>query len=229
MVGINQGMHMNEAGSAPTGDVAIDTGLGLAPSGPAAPAMPALAVGDDGWQVTTPAPWRRYFGRMFDLTVLGALVWACIGFMVAFLDAPLYDRLFAEGSIVNNLVVSTILTCIVVLPVLAIIIGMTGSSPGKWLFGTRVTRRDGRPIGIMAALKRELDVLVRGLGLGIPLISLGTLLWSRSSLDDHGAAGWDRHKPWVVTHREKGSVQTLLFVVGLLAWIAVRVALQLIS
>lgn len=190
------------------------------------PAMPVLAVEDDGWQVTTPAPWRRYFGRMFDLTVVGALAWACIGFLLAFADAALYDRVFAEDSLANNLFVSTILTCLLVVPVLALVTGTTGSSPGKWLFGTRVTRRYGRPIGIAAAFGRELDVLVRGLAVGVPLVSLGTLLMARGSLDEHGTACWDRGRRWVVTHREQGPLQVALFVLGMGAWVAVRVLLR---
>jgi len=193
------------------------------------PTIPALAVADDGWQVTRPAPWRRYFGRMFDLTVIGTLAWTCIGFMLAFADVALYDRLFAEDSLLDNLFVSTILTCILVVPVLAVVTGTTGGSPGKWLFGTRITRQDGRPIGITAAFRRELGVLVRGLAFGLPLISLGTVLMARTSLDEHGTTWWDRGKPWVVTHREQGPLQVALFLLGLVAWLAVRLLLQAIA
>ena len=198
-------------------------------SGPGVPGMPKLAVGDDGWQVTTPAPWRRYFGRMFDITLVGSSIWLAIGFAVGSLDPALHDRLFGANSLVNNLAVSAILTCIIVTPVLALLIGLTGTSPGKWIFGTRITRLDGRPIGFRDALARECEVLVFGLAFGIPLVLLFTLIASKSSLSNDDVTRWDARKPWVVTHREQNSLQVILCVVGAIAWVAARMALYAIA
>jgi uncharacterized RDD family membrane protein YckC len=196
---------------------------------PAVPGMPKLAVGDDGWQVTTPAPWRRYFGRMFDLTLLGTMVWFSIGLIVGHLSPALHDRLFASGGVADNLIVSTILTCAVVTPVLAVLIGLTGSSPGKWIFGTRITTPDGRPIGIGKAFLREMEVLVWGLGLGIPLISLFTLIASHSKLTSDDVARWDERKGWVVTHRQQGALQVVLCLGGVALWLAGQFALRALA
>ncbi|HVI57915.1 MAG TPA: RDD family protein [Luteimonas sp.] len=200
----------------------------LALAHPQVPGMPVLAVDDDGWQSTAPAPWRRYFGRMLDIVLFGAPVWMAIGFVVGYLSPALHDRLFGAGGIVGNLVVSTVLTCMVTAPVLALLVGLSGTSPGKWIFGTRITGPDGRPIGFRDALARECNVLVSGLALGIPFISLFTLVASKSRLSGDGVTGWDERKPWLVTHREAGPLQAVLSTAGVATWIGANVALRML-
>ncbi len=61
--------------------------------------------------------------------------------------------------------------------VFAVVLGTTGTSPGKALAGLRVVRqRDGRPIGVVAAVERT---VVLGLA-GLPTLGLGlaTLGWT---------------------------------------------------
>lgn len=189
------------------------------------PGAPRLEVSDEGWQVITPAPWRRYLARQLDIMLLGTLAWMCLAFVVAAISGELFDRLFAP-EIVDNMIVSLLLTNVVVVPILAVVIGLTGTSPGKWVFGVRVTRRDGRPIGLVAGLRRELHVYVRGLGMAIPLVSLFTLVTSYTYLETNRVAAWDRGEPWVVTHRPDGTLQVVLFVIGLAVVVAARIALQ---
>lgn len=181
-----------------------------------APTPPKLTVNDSGWQTVAPAPWRRYFGRMFDLLLIGAPLWAAAGIALAVLSPGTYDAMFGAGQLGANPIVSSILTCIIVVPFTALMVGLTGTSPGKWIFGTRITSVEGRPIGFREALDREVGVLVSGLALGTPLIMLFTLVQSSSKLKDDGVTKWDERKPWVVTHRPQGAIQAILFIVGLL-------------
>jgi uncharacterized RDD family membrane protein YckC len=53
------------------------------------------------------------------------------------------------------------LTAFVVLDVLKLIVlqGLTGWTPGKWLFGIRVVNSQGEPPGIVAAIKRTIPLL----------------------------------------------------------------------
>jgi uncharacterized RDD family membrane protein YckC len=200
----------------------------LALAHPPVPGMPLLAVADDGWQDTAPAPWRRYFGRMLDMIVVGAPMWLAVGFLLGHLSPQLHNLLFAAGGVASNVVVSTVLTCVLMVPALALVIGLSGTSPGKWVFGTRITRRDGRPIGVASALAREGHLLVSGLALGIPLVSLFTLVASRARLVGDDVAAWDEGRPWLVTHREDGPLQVTLFVFGVVAWLAANVALRML-
>jgi hypothetical protein len=67
------------------------------------------------------------------------------------------------------------LTLAAVIPGYAPMIGLTGVSIGKWLFGGKVVKPSGKPIGVLAAFGRELQVWFHGLFFGVPLISLFTL------------------------------------------------------
>lgn len=182
---------------------------------------PPLVVADEGWQDTTPAPWRRYFARAFDVMVLSTLLWASIETVIGLAAPHLHDALYAHPLALQALG-STIASALLLVPINALLIGTTGLTPGKWIFGTRVTRRDGRPIGLRAALGRETGVWFFGLGMGLPLISVFTLLASNVRLADEHATRWDAGRAWVVTHRPPGIMQMLLVAGGVLAWIALR-------
>ncbi len=184
---------------------------------------PVMVVEDDGWQYAGATPWRRYFARMFDTIVLGASIWFVLGTLLLLLDGGLFDYVFEAPSPADNLVVKSILTFALVLPVEAWMLGVSGTTPGKRLFGVRVTRSDGDAIGFVRALRREGRVLLQGLALGIPLFSMIAMIVAFFRLKSEGVAGWDAGKPWVVTGRAPGVVQALLFVAGVLLLIAILV------
>lgn len=186
---------------------------------------PPLAVNDDGWQDTHPRPWRRYFARMIDITLLGAALGMVLGLVVSALSPELFEVLFVKVLGYHSLV-DAFFSILLVIPVLAVLVGLFGTSPGKWLMGVRIMGRDGRPIGLRAGFKREMSVYVRGLGLGLPLVSLFTLISAHSRLKDDGVSHWDERKPWVVTHRPDGARQTILAVCAVVLWLAVRITLQ---
>lgn len=191
----------------------------LAPApGPAAPSSRR------GWTDRAPHPWRRYGARLLDAAVLGyptALLLGAIGGVVAptqtqgvitFLTTDLWGR-----------VADIMLNVLLVIPAHAILLGLTGSTPGKWLFGIRIVRPDGRPIGVFTAFWRELRVWFQGLAMGIPFVSLFTLFAGFSWLKDDGHTPWDPPKRRVALHRPQGAAQVLLALLGLALLIAVRV------
>ena len=49
------------------------------------------------------------------------------------------------------------------------LIGVSGFTLGKLVFGVKVTRRDGEKLGLQAGLARDFAVLFKGLGLGLPV------------------------------------------------------------
>jgi uncharacterized RDD family membrane protein YckC len=175
------------------------------------PDMPRLPVEDDGWQQTVPAPWRRLFGRTFDIALFGSIGGMVLASTTAAYFPRAYDAVFAErtGMLVGGLVSTAVFYAMVVAGS-GLLLGLTGTTPGKWLFGTRVTRPDGRPIGILAALRRELAVLVTGQGLGVPVVALVANFFAYSTLKSEGVSSWDSMERWVVTHRPWGSVQMAL-------------------
>ncbi|WP_310542479.1 RDD family protein [Phenylobacterium sp.] len=174
-----------------------------------------------GWTDTAPHAWRRYFARSVDNMIVGSLTWALIG-MVAYAIAPAEaDAFFKIFDGPGGQIIDILLTLLAAIPGNALIIGLTGLSIGKWIFGIRVLK-DGAPIGVMRALRREFAVWFQGLGCGIPLVSLATLLTARGRLEDQGVTTWDKAQQLTVNHRPESRLATILmWTAGLLyfAWL----------
>lgn len=201
----------------------------FAPEESPAARMPPLVVEDDGWQITRATPWRRYFARMFDTVILGVLTWFVLGFVFAACNTRLFNIFFGAHGLADNTLLSTVATFLVMVPVEAVMLGLCGTTVGKWVFGVRITQPGGHAIGLLRAGKREASVLLRGLGLGIPLVSLVTMIVGYRTLADTGFASWDEGKPWVVTYRESGPLQILLSVAGVSAWLFALAAIQVVA
>ncbi|PLR22239.1 RDD family protein [Caulobacter zeae] len=187
------------------------------------PAAPPPIKG--AWTDAKPHPWRRYLARMCDLTVVGSITWGLVG-LIAYLVTPeAADRFFGSLDGPLGRISDILLTLAVVIPGTALMIGLTGLSIGKWLFGIKVVRPNGRPIGLGAAFKREVLVWVRGWGLGVPFVSLYTLIGSYRHLSDKGVSVWDEGEDRVVLHRPMNALQITLMVLGIPLLIAVRLGL----
>jgi uncharacterized RDD family membrane protein YckC len=189
---------------------------------------PRLAVEDDGWQSTRATPWRRYFARMFDTVILGATIWFVLGFVLAASSTRLYEALVGPHGLARSALLSTMVTFFLIAPLEAVMIGLSGTTVGKWVFGVRITRPNGHAIGVLHAARREAAVLVRGVALGIPLFSLVTMIVGYQTLAGTGSASWD-HGDWVVTCRESGAVQTCLSIAGVVAWLVALVIIQALA
>ncbi|MBB6248941.1 RDD family protein [Rhodanobacter sp. A1T4] len=185
---------------------------------PAGVRPPDLAVEDDGWQDLGPSPWSRYFARYVDTLVVGLALWMIVGFVLEAIDPATLHRVTGVDGLMRNPLFSSIMTFVIVIPVQALLLGLTGTTAGKWLFGVRITRHDGKPIGVMHALTRELEVFLKGVGLGIPIVALITQIVGYRTLVNERQASWDVHRAWVVTHRPPGGVATALFAIGLIIW-----------
>lgn len=183
------------------------------------PSMPPLEVEDDGWQWIKPAPWRRYLARTLDVLTLGSLVWMSITLIVASLSKSAFEILFAHGGVASMPLVISVVTMACLVPLHALLIGTCGMTLGKWLFGVRITRRNGNAMGIRAAMRRELHVFGSGLAAGIPLLAFFTMLIAYNVLSKTSVATWDRDRDWVVTQREPGHVQTAMCAFGVCLWI----------
>lgn len=181
------------------------------------------------WTDRAPHPWRRYWARMFDTLVTGSVTWIAIS-MVMFVIAPFQaEKFFAVFSGPGGQILDVMLTLVAVIPGNALMIGLTGVSVGKWLFGVKVVKPDGRPIGFTAAFGRELQVWFNGLFFGVPLISLFTLGGSYSQLKEAKVAAWDPPRRRVVLHRPMNALQVCLILLAIPTLIAARVGLTLLA
>jgi len=177
------------------------------------------------WLLSPTTPWRRYGARLLDISINGSLgvFLLAIGW---YSIAP-----YSADEFFNNLnpIVDTILTVLVSTLISGFLIGFSGSSIGKWVFGIRVTSADGRPIGIKAGIFRDLTIWMKGLAFGIPLFSLITLYISYSKLKNEGSTSWDADGSYVVTHRPNGTKQYILNAIGILLILVIQLSLTVLS
>ncbi len=133
-------------------------------------------------------PWHRYFARMIDLTLIGLLVSFPAGYALAFLFPESFTAIASNGFLLSALLMP------IVLVAEAIVFGLFGATPGKALLKISVVRLHGPPLGFIGYLRRQVGVWFSGIGLGVPLISLFTMLHQRSRVAEGRPAGYDEHR-----------------------------------
>lgn len=196
---------------------------------PPSPAMPPPLPRKGEWTDVRPRPWRRYLARMFDNLVVGSITWLAISTVLFIVMPEQAERFFAFFKGPLGQLADVMLTLVAVIPGNALMIGLTGVSLGKWLFGIKVVRPSGRPIGFLTALGREIQVWFHGFFFGVPLISLFTLAGSYGQLKENRCTAWDPPRRRVVLHRPMNALQVFLIIVAVALLIAIRVALALVS
>jgi uncharacterized RDD family membrane protein YckC len=136
---------------------------------------------------------------MLDVLIFSMIMTIVVVFALMILSTTAADRFVALTEGTGGMVLSAILAYVMAIVPAAFLLAV-GQTPGKWLFGVRVRGRDGRRMGLLTAMKRELHVWVRGVGLGIPVISLFTLIMSHGDLKNEGVTPWDKSLDLVVEH-----------------------------
>lgn len=99
-------------------------------------------------------PWRRYWARCLDFSLYGTLV-ACL----------IYDfqhRVYLEP----------ILTLLAMLTIEPLLLSLFSTTPGKAIFGIRISDLDGNRLDYGTAIERTWTVMWEGMAMNIPLISL---------------------------------------------------------
>ncbi len=156
------------------------------------------------WTDTAAHPWRRYLARMLDTAIIGSLSFMLLG-MLLYAVVPGFAASFFEMLISpSGRLLDIMITFFIVMFLNAAFLGFTGGSIGKFFFGIKILDQHNRPIGYQAALKRELFVWFKGLGFGIPLVSLITMIASYSTLTNKGQTSWDEDMQLRVIYRDKG-------------------------
>jgi uncharacterized RDD family membrane protein YckC len=162
---------------------------------------------DGKWQATPVAPWRRFAARTIDTTI-----YVFLGFAILMSSIKANPNFFIQFNI-PVLILATLLICLVVA---GTIIGLFGTSIGKWIFGVRVTNKENKPIGLYKGIGRELNVVIYGLGLGIPIISFITQFIAYRKLKREGTTSWDSEGEHIVSHRPNGLFQYFMNTVGII-------------
>ena len=115
------------------------------------------------------APWRRYFARSFDLA-LYATIW--------FVFAELILNINMLSNFTGKAFFSGLVEILLLLFLEPLFLSRFGTTPGKWLLGLSLTTQSDRRLTYSEAFTRTWRVLIYGMGVNIPLVSLYRLLRS---------------------------------------------------
>ena len=149
-------------------------------------AAPLSSAAVDAPRFEPATPWRRYWARFIDITV-GM-------FLVAMMTGAIRPSLAGH---LNAAVGARWVVLVLLLPfALVIDAGIyraLGNTPGKAIAGIKVLTEDGRRLlSAPAYLGRNFGVYFFGLGLGLPLVSLFTLIYGYRRAAAGEMSTWDR-------------------------------------
>ena len=113
--------------------------------------------------IVEPHPWRRYFARAIDLTL--------VGLMVSFVQYVLLHRNYTTVSRWEDIICALIGWGLLLL-LEPLLLARFGTTAGKWCMGITVTRSDGERLSYSEALNRTALVWFYGAGLGISIVEL---------------------------------------------------------
>lgn len=182
-----------------------------------------------GWLESPPTPWRRYAARILDLSFFGYLGFLLIA--LAYYSVAPYsaDQFFGMFEHPSAIIIDIMLTIFIGSLLTGAVIGISGFSLGKFIFGIIVTDSNGSKIGLLEGVQRDLKVFIRGLGLGIPIVNLFTLYAAHKRLSNDNVTSWDEEKQFRVFHRPSGMGQYLLNVIGIAILVLLNVLMKLLN
>jgi Tfp pilus assembly protein PilF/uncharacterized RDD family membrane protein YckC len=200
------------AAPAPTGAEQDEAADGA----PKAPPMP------DTSKCVLAGPMRRFFARTFDLMWETLLVSFLLGLLLGVCSPA-----FAEWIVSSWAVLFFNFLCLPAGLVLdASVYSLIGSTPGKALLGLEVTTLDGSRLSFARYAVRNLWMWVGGLCLGIPLLSLITMIGEAQRLGGGHPASYDEYPAFRVWGKRLSLGRKLAFGIVLVALLGLRVRIQ---
>lgn len=109
------------------------------------------------------APWRRFFARMIDMTIYMTL-WD------AFLSLFFHINIMETG--LPGMVMDIIASAVLLLLAEPVMLALSGTTPGKFLFGLRVSAESGARLTWKEAWRRTWIVWRKGYGYYIPVYQI---------------------------------------------------------
>lgn len=165
------------------------------------------------------APWRRYWARMLDLN-LYSLLWSI------FLVFGLKVNLLRMGSFL------TVLGNVVPLGLMLLLepafLRGFGTTPGKAILGFRLEHEDGRKLTYLEGMNRTWQVVLRGMGLGIPIYSLYRYFKSYGICMSGELLKWEGLGEAELTLKDTKVRRTVLYVMAALLILAAAAGLSFV-
>jgi uncharacterized RDD family membrane protein YckC len=200
--------------------------VGGASLGGSTEAAPGGRVGrGQGWSDLTPHPIRRWIARGFDFYVTTGLVFAVLALPSALASGDVVLK--APAMILLGVYMLTPVRGVATAILNAILLSRFSTTPGKWLCGVRLARKDGARLTFGEAVKRELDVLAMGCGVYIPVLAVVASGFHFFDLRKTGATPWDLRRDLLVEQRPNSPGQIVLALVAFVLATSVVLAIFL--
>ena len=142
-------------------------------------------------------PWVRFVGRMFDYCWFGIV----LTFVLEMVGLSLTANPFG----------------ILLIPFLwvfaeAMFLSTWGETPGKWLTQTSVRCANGQKLSFRDAIYRSFSVWWIGMGAGIFIVSLVTMIVACVKLSNNRITTWDKSGKFAVRHHTMGPLRIIVLI-----------------
>ncbi len=172
----------------------------IAPAAAGAAATPSMPGVRAGASAATRQAWSRLGARLIDLNLASALAVSLIG--------------MPDLENTAEVLVTMLVGCVLWVFIEPVFLSRNGMTPGKWLFRVRIVHAENRFLTYGEGLKRTIQVVTTGMGLGLPIISLVMLALAYRELTVTGSTPWDRKGSVNVQYGVMSSTQkTILAIV----------------
>ena len=141
--------------------------------------------------VRQPHPWRRYFARILDHTIVAAVVWLVVVVVLRWRPA---------GNILSA--VAGYASWFILMPLEALCLHLWGTTPGKCVFGIRIEAAEGGRLGFSEVLGRAWAVFYTGMGLNVPLFNYYRMYKAYKVHNETWDLDWDWDHECEVTFRD---------------------------
>lgn len=135
---------------------------------------------------TLAGPWSRFWARIIDIYVFSYGLGLALGYVAALYAPALYLRMTALNASVFGFLLMPF-----VFVIFAVMMSLTGTTPGKAIIGIKIENVSGRKPLVFHFL-RELKVWSLGFGFGIPLLSFVVAAFRGRQIAKSGSTGYDR-------------------------------------
>jgi hypothetical protein len=106
----------------------------------------------------------------------------------------------------------------------SLLLSLVGTTPGKALFKIRLSLDGCDSIPFIFAFYRSLRVWWRGLGVGVPIVTLFTLVHAERVLSRDGVTSWDKELGFRVAHEKIGPIRIVTAVAWFGIWFGLTIA-----
>ena len=156
----------------------------------------------------TVRPWVRFFARQMDIMIFTSV-------LVFFLEAISlgYPNIFLGVNDMFSGVIAILFDMLILFLwvfVEAVFLSTFGATPGKWLLRVTVRDSEGKKLTFLRALRRSFLVWLKGLGIGIPILTAITPIFAYNRLIKRGITSWDRDCHTTVSHQRIGIIRTMI-------------------